>query len=233
MATSGTYSFSPEIAEIVDEAFERCGIDPASLTQRHTRSARRSMDLLFSEWANKGPHLWAIDQQIFTVTQGTEIYETPVGTIGILEMALRVDSIDTEINPMTRDEYLSTPNKSTQGFVSRYWFERINPDTSITYPLGTPRIHLWNVPDNSTDQIVYYRMRQIQDSGAASNTLDIPHRWQEAIAAGLAKKLAVKFAPDRIGPLTGEANSRFNEAKSEDRESAPTTFRVKYGVGVR
>ena len=231
MTTSTTYLFSPEIDDICTEAIERCGIDPASLTARHVTSARRSLDLLFSEWSNKGPHLWAIDQQSVTLTQGTAAYETPVGTIAILDMVLRRDNVDTPIFPMMRDEYLAIPNKTTEGIVSRYWFERIsnNPTTVPTVTLGTPKIHFWNTPENSTDQIVYFRMRSLQDVGAGSNTPDIPPRWQEAVVAGLAKKLAVKFAPSRIGPLTGEANSRFAEAKLEDRERSPSTMRIRRG----
>ena len=100
MSTSGESNFDLQIREIVEEAFERCGIDPASLTARHVTSARRSLDLLFSEWSNKGPHLWAIDQQSVTLTQGTAAYETPVGTIALLDMVRRRDHLDTPIFPM-------------------------------------------------------------------------------------------------------------------------------------
>ena len=235
MTTSGTYVFSPETVDFCEEAFERCGIDPASLTQRHLKSARRSLDLMFSEWANKGPHLWAIDQQTLTLEQGTAAYETPVGTIAILDMVLRRVSVDTPIFPMMRDEYLSIPNKTTEGIVSRYWFERISVDPTVGPPatLGTPKIHFWNTPENDTDEIVYYRMRALQDVGGASKTLDIPPRWQEAVASGLAAKLAVKFSPTRIGPLKGEANARFLEAKEEDRERSPSTMRTQFNLGLR
>jgi len=234
MTTSTQYAFNPEFQELADESFERCGIDPASLTARHIKSARMSLSLLFSEWSNKGPHLWAIDQQTLTLTQSTAAYETPVGTIAILDMVLRRSNVDTPIFPMARDEYSAIPNKTTEGIVSRYWFERINNDpTTGPTTLGTPKLHFWNVPENSTDDIVYYRMRSLQDVGAGSNTLDIPPRWQEAVVAGLAKKLAVKFAPGRIGPLTGEANSRFAEAHSEDKERSPSTMRTRFNLGLR
>lgn len=234
MTTSGTYSFSPDVQSLVDESFERCGIDPASLTARHLKSARMSMALLFSEWSNKGPHLWAIDQQIQTLTQGTAAYETPVGTVALLDVALRRSNVDTFIYPMSQDEYLAIPSKTAQGIVSRYWFERINNDpTTNPATLGTPKIHVWNTPDNSTDQLIYYRMRALQDVGSGSKTPDIPPRWQEALVAGLAKKLAVKFAPGRIGPLTGEANARFVEAHTEDRERVSSSMRVRFNVGSR
>lgn len=235
MSTSGTYSFNPEFQELADDAFERCGLDPASLTARHIKSARRSLDLLFSEWSSKGPHLWAIDQQTLTFTDGTATYETPVGTIAILDMVMRdsTTSVDTPVFPMARDEYLVIPNKTTEGIVSRYWFERAQFVATVAFPLGTPRIHCWNTPDNSTDQLVYYRMRSLQDVGAGANTLDVPPEWKEAVVSGLSKKLAVKFAPSRIGPLTGEANARFAEARSENRERTPSTMRTKFNLGLR
>lgn len=225
MTTSGTYGFSEDIQSLTDEAFERCGVDPASLTARHLKSARMSLSLLFSEWSNKGPHLWAIDQQTLTLTEGDADYETPVGTISILDMVLRRSNVDTPVFPMARDEYMAIPNKTTEGIVSRYWFERVMGATA-----GMPVLHFWNTPENSTDQIIYYRMRALQDVGGGSKTPDVPPRWQEAVVAGLAKKLAVKFAPARIGPLTGEANARFAEAKQEDRERTPSTIRTRFNV---
>ena len=123
MPTSGTYAFSPEAAEFCDEAFERCGLDPAALTARHLRSARRSLEYLFIEWSNKGQHLWAIDQQTIaapTLVAGTATYDTPAGTVAVLEMVIRRDGSDTPINPMARDEYLAIPNKTEQGLPNRF-----------------------------------------------------------------------------------------------------------------
>jgi hypothetical protein len=235
MTTSSTYSTNLEIVDFFDESFERAGIDPASLTQRHIKSARRSLDLMLSEWINKGVLLWAVDQQTITMVDGTATYETPVGTVAVLDMVWRdsVTLVDTPINPMSRDEYLAIPKKTTEGIVSRYWLERAQFTISGSYPLGTPRIHFWCTPDNSLDSVIYYRMRSLQDAGAGSNTLDIPPRWQEAVAAGLAAKLAVKFGPTRIGPLKGEAANRFAEAKQEERERTPSNLRVKYNTGLR
>jgi hypothetical protein len=224
MATSGTYAFSPEAAEFCEEAFERCGIDPAALTARHVRSARRSLDFMFSEWSNKGPHLWAVDQQSQILTASDASYTVPTGTIAILEMVIRRDGVDIPVFPMARDEYLAIPDKTAEGLPNRFFFDRV---------ATAPMIYLWNTPENSTDTLYYYRMRALQDVGAASNTLDIPPRWNEAVASGLAAKLAVKYAPDRIGPLTGVANARFKEATTEDRERTPTNTRVKYTTNIR
>lgn len=185
---------------------------------------------MFSEWANVGILLWAVDQVTVTLTQGTATYATPAGTTAILDMILRRSSLDTNIFPMQRDEYLAIPSKTQQGLPSRYYFNRITTLASVPVITGAagPSITLWSTPENSTDQMIYYRLRQLQDVGVATNTPDIPFRWQEALAAGLAARLAVKYAPDRIGPLKGEAKSALKLAMQEDRQRAPTTLRLKW-----
>ena len=227
MTTSGVYTFDPELAAIAEEAFERCGIDPATITARHAKSARRSMDYLFSGWANRGPHLWAIDQQTIaapTLVAGTATYNCPAGTVAVLEMVVRRSGVDTPISPMARDEYLAIPDKTTQGLPNRFYFDRSRT---------TPTLTFWNVPENATDQIIYYRMRQLQDSGGAALTADIPFRWQEALAAGLAAKLAEKYAPEREQSLVSKAERAYALAYQEDRERTPTTTRVKYSTNIR
>ena len=224
MTTSGTYTREFDAQELAEEAFERCGIDPASLTARHLRSARRSLDFLFSEWSNKGPHLWAVDRQTQLLTAGDAEYDCPEGTIAILEMAVRRDGIDTPVFPMARDEFLAIPDKTTRGLPNRYYLARERT---------TPTISLWATPEHSPDTLIYYRIRALQDVGAPSNTLDTPPRWNEAVAAGLAAKLAVKYAADRIGPLLGAARTQLDLAMQEDRQRSPTTMRVKYNTGLR
>jgi hypothetical protein len=125
---------------------------------------------------------------------------------------------------MARDEYLMIPDKTEEGYLNRYYFDRQRT---------TPTLTFWNVPENSTDTVIYTRIRALQDVGVASNTLDIPPRWQEAVASGLAAKLAVKYAPERIGPLAGEARAQFAAAKQEDRERTPSNLHVKYNLGLR
>lgn len=217
MATSGTYALSPEIAEYLDEAWERCGIDPATIGTRHLRSARRSLDFLFSEWANRGIHLWAVDQQTQGVTASDATYATASGTLAILEMVVRRSSVDTEVSPMARDEYALIPDKTTEGLPSRYWLDR-----------ATGIYTLWQVPENSTDTILYWRMRRLQDVGASSNTADVPYQWYEALAAGLAAKLAEKYAPERENALLAKAEKAFQLADGDDRERTPTTISVRF-----
>jgi hypothetical protein len=227
MTTSSAYSFDPDFADLVLEAFERIGIDPATITARHAKSARRSVDFLFSDWANRGPHLWAIDQQVIEAPDliaGTATYDCPEGTVAILEMVVRRNGVDTPIHSMARDEYLAIPNKTYQGLPNRFYFDR---------QITTPTLTFWNVPENDTDKIIYYRMRQLQDAGAGMNTADIPHRWQEALVSGLAAKLAEKYAPEREQGMLAKSESKYKSAFQEDRERSPTTTRVKYSVSSR
>lgn len=227
MTTSGTNTFDPEFSTLVEEAFERIGIDPATITARHAKSARRSVDFMFSDWANRGPHLWAVDQQTIVtpvLVAGTATYDCPDGTVAILEMVVRRNGVDTPIFPMSRDEYLAIPNKTTQGLPNRFYFDRQS---------GTPTLTFWDVPENATDQIIYYRMRQLQDAGAGMNTADIPHRWQEAVVAGLAAKLSEKYAPEREQSAVAKAEAAYRRAYQEDRERVPTVTRVRYSTNIR
>lgn len=225
MATSGTYTYSLDIAEAVEEAFERCGIDPATVTARHARSARRSLNMMFADWASRGVHLWAIDQQTQVLTQSDATYTVPVGTVGILEMVVRRDGFDTPVWPMARDEYLAIPDKTTEGLPNRFWFERLGGASSV--------IHLWDVPENSTDTLIYYRMRQLQDITSAAENPDVPYFWNEALVAGLAAKLAEKYAPERENSLIAKAELQYKRANQEDRERTPTATRVVYAVSSR
>lgn len=218
MAASGTYGTGWEVAELCDEVAERCGLDPADLTARHVKSFRRSLDLMFVEWANHGVMLWAVEEISLPLVDGTATYTLNARTIGILDAYIRRSGVDTVVDPMSRDEYAMIPDKTQEGLPSQYYLNRAT----------TPTLSLWLVPENSTDTFRYYAMRQLQEVGAASNTPDIAHRWYEALVSGWAAKVAVKYAPDRIGPLKGEARSQLNLARQEDRQRTPTRIRARY-----
>jgi hypothetical protein len=219
MAASGTYAWSPEVSEICDEAFERCGIDPATLTGRHMRSARLSMNYLFSHWATRGVMLWAIDRQKIDCVAGTAAYSLATGTQAILDATLLRDGTETPVSPIARDEYVNLPDKTQRGMPSSYYLDR----------QLSPQVYLWPTPDASTDDFYYYRLRRLQDVGNASNTPDIPHYWQEALASGLAAKLAEKYAPEREAALLQKAEMAFSLAHQEDRQRTPTVLKVSRG----
>lgn len=217
MATSGTYAFEPKVAEFVDEAFERCGIDPAKLTFRHLRSARRSLGLMFSDWNNVGVKLWAVDEQTQLVTDGDPTYDTASGTITILEMFVRRSGVDTPVYPMSRSEYAAIANKIDEGLPTKYFLDRQR---------ALPTYTLWNVPENNTDVIHYWRMRRLQDVGNPSATLDVGSNWFEAVAAGLAARLSVKFAPSRVSMLGAMDGPAFQRAYGNERERGDTHMSI-------
>lgn len=219
MATSGTTAFSLELVEAIDEAFERAGVDPSTITARHLRSARRSANLLMVEWANRGVHLWAVEEVTLPLVASDKDYTLATDTIALLEVIVRRDGVDTPVLPLTRDQYAMLPDKDSEGLPTNYYLDRQTP---------APILYLWDVPENSTDELHYWRMRQLEDFNTGANTADLPYRWLEAFTAGLAKKLAEKYSPDREMALSNKATARFNEANQEDRERAPTTIRVQY-----
>lgn len=218
MATSGTYVYDPTVADFVDEAFERCGIDPAKLTQRHLRSSRTSINLLLAWWATKGCKLWAIEQETVNCVQSQPSYNLDAGTIAVLDMVVRRSGLDTPVMPMSRDYYLRIPDKDLEGLPTLYYFDRQRATQTIT---------LWNVPENATDDLIFYRLRRLQDVTAAAETLDLPYEWFEAFASGLAEFLAVKFAPDRLTLLKGLAGEKFKDAYVDNRERVDTVFTMR------
>ena len=213
MASSGTYAWDPETEEFVSEAFERVGIDPATLTMRHSRSARRSLNLLFAYWATKGVRLFSVDEQTKDLVDGTASYAPASGTLAILEAVIRRSGVDTPVHKIGREQYQQIPDKTAEGLPSMLFYDRKGA-----------LMYLWNVPENSTDDLRYWRLRRIQDVTTAAETLDVPYHWFEAMASGLAEFLSIKFAPDRYGGLKAIASDRFRSAMEEDRERVDTTF---------
>jgi len=222
MTTSNTYSFgSTEQIDIVTEAYERIGRAPTSLSSNDIDSARRSVNFLFSEWANNGPNLWEVDLVALPLVAGQESYTLDVETVSLLQVYTRTTSggINTDliIQAISRAEYAALPNKAqTSQRPTQFYFQRTT----------TPSLYVWPVPDNGDVTLYYYRMKIQQDAGAFTNSLDAPNRWMEAIASGLAVKLAVKFAPDRLAFLEGQAQKSYEIACAEDRERVPLRITI-------
>lgn len=213
MASSGTYAYAPEVAEFVDEAFERCLIDPATLTGRHLRSARRSLNLMFVDWANDGVRLFMLDEQTQALADGDPSYAPATGTLTIFDAFVRRSGIDTPVYRISREEYAAIPDKTLEGLPTQLFFDR-----------KAGFYYLWNVPENSTDVLHYWRVRRQQDVTAGSETPDVSYLWFEALAAGLAERLALKFATDRHDKLKTEAALAFVRARTEDRERTDTVM---------
>jgi hypothetical protein len=213
MTTSGTYSFSLDAAEIMAEAWERCGKDAATLEGAQARSARRSLNLMFVDWSARAGSgtLWAVERQTLALVAGTVSYTLPVGTVDVVEANISDGSTETVLTPLTRDQYAAIPVKTTQARPSQFWVERITP---------LPVLHLYAAPDQACT-LIYYRIRQIQDIATLAQTPDAPTLWLEAICAGLAARLAQKWAPERQLDLGQAASLAYSAAAGETRERAP------------
>lgn len=216
MSSSGTYTSNPfDNGELVEESYERCGIDPATLTQRHTVSARRSMGLLFTEWEQESVRLFQVDEQTQTVTDGDSDYTVASGTLLILDGVIRRSSVDTYVSRISREQYHLIPNKTQEGMPSQ-----------VYHDIGAGTYYLWPTPENSTDVFRYNRLRRIQDVGTAQQHPDVQRLWLEALCAGLAAKLALKFAYERVATLNALAEKSFRLAKIADRERHDTEITV-------
>ena len=209
MATSGSRDFNIDVAEIIEEAYERCGLEMH--TGYDAKTARRSLNLMFAEWANRGLNLWTVVQATLTLTQGQAQETLAEDVVDILEMALRRNGTDYEMERISRGQYLDFPNKTDQGRPSQFYFDR-----GIA-----PVINLWQTPENSTDQLVYYYVRRIEDADALINTAGIPFRFYPCMVAGLAYYLAMKRAPERLQLLKAVYEEEFQRAAEEDEDRVP------------
>jgi len=222
MTTSGTYTFgNTEQIDIITEAYERVGRNPATLSSNDIDSARRSINYMFSDWANNGPNLWAVDLQSITLTPGTLYYDLEPRTVSILQVYTRTlsgaQATDLMMSPISRAEYDAIPNKAQLGQRPfQYYFDRTI----------TPRLYIWQAPQNAGITLFYHRMKIQEDAGDFTDSMDAPNRWMEAIAAGLAAKLSVKFAPDRLEFLQGLADGAYTRAAAEDREKVPLRITI-------
>lgn len=225
MTTSGTYTFGTdtEAVDVVTEAFERCGIEPSEISAQRLDSARRSLMFLFTSWANDGPKLFDIYLYTLTLTAGQESYTLPVDTIYITDAQTR-QSInggqvqDLPIGPISRREYWALPNKAQySNRPTQFYFQRTI----------TPVIYPWPVlQDGYECDILINIMRMTQDVGNFANTLDVPQRAFDALAAGLAHRLAVKYAPEKAQMLKAEAMEAYSIATAEDRERVPLRITI-------
>ena len=225
MTTTGTSSFNLDLNLLIEEAFERCGAELR--TGYDLRTARRSLNLLTIEWANKGINLWTIEQGSIPMVQGQISYDLPVDTIDLFDHVIRTQSgqsqTDININRISADTYLTIPNKNAQGRPIQVW---INRQSGAQNPSGIqyPNINVWPAPDqNNFYTFVYFRLRRIQDAGEGIATQDIPFRMLPAMVAGLAYHLSLKIpgALERSVMLKGMYDEAWEQAGDEDREKAP------------
>ena len=209
MATSNSRDFDLDVGELIEEAYERCGLEMR--TGYDARTARRSLNLMFADWANRGLNLWTVKQETVSVVSGTATYTLDATYVDLLEVVLRNSSnTDFTLTQMSRNEYLTIPNKTSTGQPSQYFFDRQT----------IPTITLWSTP-NASFTLVYYYVVRIQDADSLTNTTDAPFRFLPCMAAGLAYYIAIKRAPDRIQILKSIYEEEFQRAAAEDASSTP------------
>jgi hypothetical protein len=222
MATSGTQAFNLDLSEIVEEAFERCGAELR--TGYDLRTARRSLNLLFADWANRGINMWTIEQGSITLVPGTATYNLPIYTVDLMEHVIRTGAgnastqADLNITRISVSTYATIPNKLTQARPIQVYIDRLSP---------TPTITVWPTPDNvQTYTFVYWRLRRIQDAGSGVNTMDVPFRFLPCMIAGLAAYLSLKVPGglERNQMLQAQYDAAWELAAGEDREKAAVRF---------
>jgi len=225
VTTSGTQSFNLDLNNLIEEAFERCGAELR--TGYDIRTARRSLNLLTIEWANRGINLWTIEQGSIPLVQGQITYNLPVDTIDLLDSVVRtqtgVEQTDINISRISVSTYATIPNKNAQGRPIQVWIDRQSGATEPTTGINYPTINVWPAPDQSNFYTyVYWRLRRIQDAGNGTTTQDIPFRMLPCLVAGLAYYLAMKL-PDalpRVEMLKMSYEEQWLLASNEDREKA-------------
>lgn len=303
MATSGTTSFNLELTEIVEEAFERAGSELRS--GYDLKTARRSLNLLFADWANRGVNMWTFEQGTITLVPGVSTYALPDDTVDLLEHVIRTGAgsvatqADLTITRISVSTYATIPNKLQQARPIQIWVQRMDGQTnlidstvttavaatdstiyisnvnplpsagfvkleneiisysSITVTSGTagtlnfcgrgqqnttatthavstpvywtrpPAATVWPTPDNTTTyQLVYWRMRRVDDAGSGVNTMDVPFRFLPCMVAGLAYYLALKVpnGAQRLEILKMQYDEAWELASTEDRETAALRF---------
>jgi len=218
MATSGTTAFNLDLLDIVEEAFERCGSELRS--GYDLKTARRSMNLLFADWANRGINLWTITQGSIPLVAGTATYNLPDDTVDLIEQVIRTGAgnsttqADLSITRISVSTYATIPNKLVTGRPIQVRVDRQSP---------TPAVTVWPVPDSATTYtLVYWRLKRIQDAAGGVDTMNVPFRFLPALVTGLAYYLSMKVpgAMDRMPALKAQYDEAFIGAAEEDREKA-------------
>jgi hypothetical protein len=228
--TTATTDFNLDLNSLVEEAFERCGAELRS--GYDFRTARRSLNLMTIEWANRGINLWTIEQGSQVLTYNTASYDMPVDTIDLLDHVIRTgtgtNQTDINISRISVSTYATIPNKNATGRPVQVWFQRKTGATSAANVIQYPQIHVWPKPDNSqTYTFVYWRLRRVLDAGNGINGQDIPFRFLPCMVAGLAYYLSQKLPGvdmNRRMELKADYEQQFALAAEEDREKAPVRF---------
>ena len=213
MATSGTRAFSLDVATAIEEAYELAGLE--GRTSYDAVTARRSMNIMFADWSNRGIQMWEVTKVELTLTQGTNEYTLNSYDIDVLDVYIERTQnnvvTDYTLDRVDRNEYVNIPNKLTQARPTELWVERKK----------SPVIHLYPTPDNSTDKLVYYVWQTIEDSAAQVNDVDIPTRFMPCLVSGLAYYLCLKKNVQKLPVIKQQYEQDLANALKYDEDRSP------------
>ena len=212
MTVSGSTDFELDVADYIEEAYERCGLELR--TGYDLNTAKRSLNLMLADWANRGLNQWTIKQRTQVVTASDGEYDLGTDVIDVLGVIVRRSGTDFAMERVSRDEFLAIPTKTTPGRPTQFFLDR----------QLTPNLKIWPIPENSTDTIVYDALTRIDDADNAVNTMAVPFRFYPCLAAGLAYYLAIKRAPERVQLLKSVYEEEINRAIDEDRDRSSFTI---------
>ena len=220
MATSGTRAFSLDVATAIEEAYELAGLE--ARTSYDAVTARRSLNIMFAAWSNRGIQMWQITKVELTLTEGTSEYTINSYDIDILDAYIQktVSGVVTDyaLDRVDRNEFISIPNKATKARSTEYWLER----------LKTPVFHLYPTPENSTDKLIYYTWRRIEDNTAQINDVDIPSRFMPCLVSGLAYYLCLKKNVQKLPVIKEQYEQDLANAIAYDEDRSPLRLVPKH-----
>lgn len=218
MATSGSKDFELDVADYIEEAFERCGLEVR--TGYDLKTAKRSLNLMLADWSNRGLNQWTIKQRSLALTVDDGEYDLSSDVIDVLSVVVRVSNTDYSLLRLSRDDYITIPTKTSTGRPNQFFLDR----------QITPNLKVWPVPDSSTSYTIYYdALTRMDDADIYTNTMDMPFRFYPCLAAGLAYYLSLKKNPQRTPLLKSVYEEEFQRAAEEDRDRA--SFNVVPNVG--
>ncbi len=215
MATSGTATFNLDIADLVEEAYERAGMELRS--GYDLRTSRRSINLLMIEWQNRGINLWTVNQGSIAMVGGTETYNLPVDTIDLIEYIMRngvgENQVDYALTRISVSTYAHRTSKNTQSRPTEIYIDR---------QAVTPTVTFWPIPESADWTFIYWRLKRIEDAGNYDNNMDVPYRFLPPLVSGLAYYMAMKKPETgaRMAFLKQQYEEDFRLAAEEDREKA-------------
>ena len=220
MATSGTRAFSLDVATAIEEAYELAGLE--ARTSYDAVTARRSLNIMFADWSNRGIQMWEVSKVELTLTEGTSEYTLNSYDIDILDAYIQrtVSGTVTDytLDRIDRNEFVGIPNKATKARATEYWLER----------LKTPVVHLYPTPENSTDKLIYYVWQTIQDNNAQINDVDIPTRFMPCLVSSLAYYLCLKKNVQKLPIMKEQYEQDLANAIRYDEDRSPLRLVPKH-----